>query len=310
MRKNKVDRAYIVGIKSTYEISGLNLDRLINTLKNRGVTLYNVKKYGNKRLVVSVNLLDRRKFFAITKELCYNIKKVRDGGKAYPLLAIYRSLGIFIGAIIISLSAYYFDGIIFSFSFSGNGSIYEREVREYLYGCGIKKFTRFANVDLSRLEDSILSNNRHLSFVSCQKSGNSLNIKLVLSTDDVERLNGNVYSLYSQVDGVIESIKVYRGTALVNVNDKVQKGDLLVDGIAVIKEQTVKINVLCSVSVIAQTSFEYKFNSAGQEEKALLFAERDAEDFNVIDSLVSVKEVDGEFIYLVTVKHRFVMRAG
>jgi len=75
LRKNKVDRAYIGGIKSTYEISGLNLDRLINTLKNRGVTLYNVKKYGNKRLVVSVNLLDRRKFLQSQKNCAIILKK-------------------------------------------------------------------------------------------------------------------------------------------------------------------------------------------------------------------------------------------
>ena len=69
------DRACLGGVKTTYKITGLNLDRLIDFAKKRGITLYNAKKFGNKRLIVSVSLKESKKFFAITKELCYNIKQ-------------------------------------------------------------------------------------------------------------------------------------------------------------------------------------------------------------------------------------------
>ena len=57
--------------------------------------------------------------------------------------------------------------------------------------------------------------------------------------------------------GTIEKINVYRGTALVKKGDYVKKGDLLVDGYMTIKEQVVKINVLASLSIIAEEQFVY-----------------------------------------------------
>ena len=57
MRKNQVDRKGLKLIYTTYEIKGLNLDRLINVVEKRGITLYDVKKTSNKRLVLSVNFI-------------------------------------------------------------------------------------------------------------------------------------------------------------------------------------------------------------------------------------------------------------
>ena len=40
----------------TYRITGLNLDRFINTVKNRGIALYDVKKQSQNSIKVSVSL--------------------------------------------------------------------------------------------------------------------------------------------------------------------------------------------------------------------------------------------------------------
>ena len=73
MRKNKIDRKKL-NLFIVYEISGYNLDNLVNILKNRGVALADIKKRDAKTLTVAVNYADNEKFFAITRDLCYNIK--------------------------------------------------------------------------------------------------------------------------------------------------------------------------------------------------------------------------------------------
>ena len=80
MRKNKIGRKKL-DLYVVYKVSGLNLDNLVNILKNKGIILYNIKKTDNKTLVVYVNYADAEKFFAITRELCYNIKKVSERGR-------------------------------------------------------------------------------------------------------------------------------------------------------------------------------------------------------------------------------------
>ena len=309
MRKNKVCRTNLA-INCTYRVEGLNLDRFINYAKKQGITLYNAKKVGNKRLIVTVSFNQSKKFFAIAKELCYNIKKLRDGGKALPFLNLYRLLGVFIGCIIISITATYCNDLLFGVSFTGSGSLYKREVLTYLSQRGIVPFARFSSFSTERLEDEILASNPHLSFVSCKKSGARLIIDLELCKDKTNMLNGNVYSMVSDVDGSVESVKAYRGTAVVQVGDTVKAGDLLVDGYAVIKDQTVRINVLASVTLICQRDFTFTFDTEFEQERAIIFAEQQLFGKEIVDSNVIVSEKGSQYIYTVNLRYRHVLCVG
>ena len=310
LRKNKVGGKVLSKVFAVYEIRGLNLDYFINTVRNKGIDLYDVKKIDNKCMIVSVSLWKSKKFFAIAKELCYNIKKVREKGKGYPLLKLARSFGMVIGAIVFMLTAYVANDTLFDFSFTGSGSVYKREVMGYLNEQGVKQWVRFSSFDLQKLEDGILASNSHLSFASCKKQGSVLNIELVLSQDEVDTLDGNVYSLTAPVDGVVEKIKVYRGTAQVDVGDAVNEGDLLVGGYAVIKDQTVKINVLATVTLKVEQTVTYRSVSDCDENNALIFAQETLADKEILSSTVQ-KFVDGkEYIYKVTTIYRQVIVAG
>ena len=169
---------------------------------------------------------------------------------------------------------------------------------------------RFSNIDIERLEDGILADNPHLSFASCKKRGNRLMIELVLSEDKRGTLDDNVYSLTSDVDGIIESVKVYRGTALLAVGDTVKKGDIIVDGYAVVKEQTVKINVLAYCTVKVSTVFHYKTDKSGAEEVAVMLALSELNDKEIISYSVEVYPDGDGYDYAVTTEYRHVLRAG
>ena len=54
-------------------MTGLNQERLLESLKKRGVSMFDVKKTSPRTMYISVNLKESENFFAITKELCYNI---------------------------------------------------------------------------------------------------------------------------------------------------------------------------------------------------------------------------------------------
>ena len=307
--KHKIDRTDLT-LNCTYKIEGLNLDRFINYLKKEGIALYNIKKLANNCLIVTVSFNQSQKFFAIAKKLCYNIKKVRDGGKALPLLKLYRMLGVFIGCVLIFVTTWLCDGLLLGVSYSGSGSLYQREVSAYLLERGIVPYTRFSNFSTQRLEDEILASNPHLTFVSCKKVGCRLVVQLELSKDKVGTLNGNVYSLVSDESGTIESLKVYRGTAIVSVGDKVQSGDLLVDGFAVIKEQMVKINVLASVTLICESEYNLTFDTDKERESALIFAEQQLFGKEIVDSVITISKNGQKFDYKVNMYYRHVLCVG
>ncbi len=310
MWKDKKGRKGLIDLKFTYLIEGLNLDRFINSVKNKGITLYNAKKISNKQLIVSVSYYDSKKFFANAKELCYNIKKIKEKGKSLPLVKMWKGLGIFVGMIIFSLSTFFFNDFIYEFSFVGSGSVYKREVLSYLNSIGVKEYQRFSKFDFEKIEDEVLADNQNLSFVSIEKHGNTLVIDSAIATDKIDRLNGNVYFLTSDVFGTIEKINVYRGTALVKKGDYVKKGDLLVDGYMTIKEQVVKINVLASLSIIAEEQFVYFSEADNEQEKAELLACANFTDKEILECITTKEEGNNGFIYKTMVKYRYIIYVG
>lgn len=310
MRKNNFGGKKLKKLYYTvYRVRGLNLDRLIGTLKKRGINLYDVKKKGQKTLILTVNGSDNEKFFAITNELCYNIKKIRDKGKFYPALYLFRNLGLVVGGIIVITLCILSDDRIFSVNYSGSGSIYKREVAEFLDEKGITFMSKFSDLDLKSLEDEIVAYSPHLSFASCQKVGNRLEINLVLATDGKGVLSGNETKVVAEVDGVIESIKVYRGTALFQVGDTVKKGDVLVGGFAVVGDNTVDINVLACVTLITEETHVYRTDKDDAEDVAILLAKENTEKETVRETVL--KQAEGEeFIYTVKLYCRYVQYVG
>ncbi len=311
MRGDFKNRKCFKSIKISYKVIGLNQDRLILELKRRDIALYDIKKISNREMQISVNLNQSDNFFAITENLCYNVEKLRLYGKATPIFSLIKNLGLALGALALIFICIFANDFIFGINFSGSGSIYKRQVLEYLSSRGITEMTRFSAFETARLEDEILSENPNLTFVSLEKKGNILSVYLTLKKQNSQTVSGTAQELRAISSGVIESVKVYKGTALVGVGDSVEAGELLVDGYAVIKEQVVQTGVLAYITMLENKSFNYLLYGLEKESEALAFAEQELKDREIINSTVTVKPVNGEqYAYTVSLEYRRVLYAG
>lgn len=302
MRANKKYREGLRGGVYTYFlIEGLNLDNFVSTLVKKGISLYGVKKYTRKRLKVGVNKKEEQKFFAITSNLCYNVKKIGEGGKFFPLVLLKRNIAGLIGAIIFCCLAFLGGDLVLDIDYHGNGEVYQEQVQTYLESEGIKKFTRFSSFSLSQLEDEILAVSPNFSFVSCVKNGNRLSVELVLKNSPPSTLKEQKFQLVSKTDGVVKSLTVYRGTQVVSVGDCVKAGQVLVEGYAVVRDKIVPVNVLAVAEILKTDIFEYRSQNAGEEDLAEVFALESLQKPLVHSVNVSVKEENNEFRYIVEV---------
>ncbi len=318
MRKNKIGSKRLtanlgyglIGVSTVYSVEGLNVNVLVNRLAKEGIEVQNLKKIGKNRAEITIKSLENKKFFAISKDLCYNIKKIRDRGILSPLLFVLRNVGLAVGCLIFVVAAAVSNDFIFGFTYSGTGSAYKAEIERYLDERGIKIYSRFSTLDLDALADDILRSSPNMSFVACSKKGNRLQIDLALRQTDTPTLDGKVERLNSDVDGIVEKIKVYRGTPLVKVGDTVRVGDVLVDGFAEVKEQVVKINVLAYVTIRTTKTYEYVSPSEKDSEKALLFALAEADGEEKTCTAVDCKKVGDKYLYTVTLEYLHTLYAG
>lgn len=309
MWHNRENRKKIKGrIFCTYIVGGLNLDYFLNVLRKNGVNFYNAKKIDEKRIKITIKRSDRQKFFAITQDMCYtDIKEIKIGGLTYPFLFFVKNFGLAIGVFTFIFCSYFFNDFIFSIDFTGNGKIYGKEMLRYLEDNGVCQYSRFSNIDVGVLEDKILAENDRFSFVSVNKRGNRLNVELILKEGGEISPSKKTERLFSNVNGVIEDIKVYRGTAVVKVGDKIAEGDVLVEGFATVKETTVKVNVIATVSVIVEYRTEYVSLNKDEENIALIFAEESIDGKEIVSYKVDTELKDGEYRYQAIVYYRHII---
>ncbi len=306
---NKLKRDIVKSVYVTYQVLGVNFSNLLNKLKREDIELYEISLIKPKVLSISIKISDEQKFFAITKNLCYNIKKVNYKGKLLFLYNLLHAPALCVGVVLFIALSILFSNVILGFSFVGNGSRYKNQVIRYLNDNGVKEMGFIGGVDLEKLSDGILSEFNEFSFVSCKKSGNRLLIELVLSENKTHIKNTNEKNLYSTVRGVVEEIKVYRGTKAVEVGDFVEEGDLLVSGHMDFKDKRVEVNALAVVTIKAKKEFSYISDSEFDEKNAEACAL--ASFAGEVDSLsVDKSQKNGKYYYKVTLYYKIVVYTG
>lgn len=295
---------------AVYEIKGFNLDRLINYVEKRGIVLYDIKKTQDKTMFVTVKYKQSKKFFAITKELCYNIKKVKDKGRFYPFLYLYKNLGLVIGGLIFLAVSVFSGDFVFDVSYTGTGSVCKSEIRECLSEYGVKKYARFSDLNMADLSSFVLASNSRLSFVECSKEGNVLKIDSALCEGNSGKLSGTAESLLSDADGVVENLKIYRGSARVGIGERVCAGQVLVDNFVTVKEQTVKINVLAVAYLRCEYEYVYYSKNSDEENSAKIIAEENFSGGDILDTRIYTEKSANGYVYKVIIEYRRVISVG
>lgn len=310
MRKNIGDsKRVVLPVKSTYLVSGSNHQIFLNRLKKNQITVYSAKKRGKKQLIITINNKENQKLFAITKELCYNIKKIKDGGRFYPLLYLTRNIGVFIGAILFCVGIYLSSDRIYKVNFAGSGSVYQAEVQEILTDYGVKPYARFSSFDLKKLSHDLLRESDRFSFVGIEKHGNTLRVELVLSTLPPSSLQVDETATYSKYSGVIESIKLYRGTSLVSEGDFVKVGDPLVSAYYQNGGTIVNTGALAVITIIGEE--EFSINAKFEDpDIAVAMAVELLDCGEVVGYTATCQKQNEEYVYTVKLRVRYVVKSG
>ena len=235
--------------------------------------------------------------------------KLKDKGKLYPIVYLIKNVGILLGALIFTLGCYLSNDKIFAITYSGSAVEYSAQVQEFLDKKGITTFTNFSSFNTKVLASEIMGQNPNLSFVSCTKKGNRLHLELALQSKDKLTLTGKQKDLFSSVEGVVEQVKVYRGTAVVNQGDTVKKGDLLVSSKMVVNEKELEVNVVAFLTI--KTKLTCNFTSPiSDDNSAVAFALGLAGDKAIIDYSLTKRKDKNQYIYQVHLICRHVIYVG
>ncbi|MBE6155156.1 MAG: hypothetical protein E7164_00155 [Firmicutes bacterium] len=236
------------------KIEGYSSQKIIQKLTGINVSVFDVQENDN---IVYVKILanDIEKIQKYLRML--EFKKVKYTGKEYFKKTFKRYRILFIGMILSFAFVAFASNIIVDIDVIHEDENLVTLVLDELNQHGIKKFGfRKDYQQLEIIKDEI--KNKHLDKIDWLEI-NKVGMRYVVRIEErilTKKENIKEYChLYSTKDALITKVKVFNGEAVININDYVKQGTLLVSGDIKLNEEIVN-QVCASGSVYAEVWYD------------------------------------------------------
>ena len=221
---------YIIGFVNI-TVEGFFVERFINNCINNKIFLWSLKRKSSTLLTVNVNINNFKKIHNIAKKTKCKVKI--NFKKGIPILFHrYRKRKLFLFLLIpvillILISSTY----IWNIQVIGAKNIDIQELIEQLNQEGISIGKRKSTINTEEVIDNIRLKRSDIAWLSIDMKGTNVIVTLVESAEKPEIIDKNEYcNIVAAQTGLIIKVTADIGTAVVNVGDIVEVGDVLIGG--------------------------------------------------------------------------------
>lgn len=233
-----------------------NIEKFINKCINTKINIIDIE-YHDKYALLKINRKDYKK----VKKLSYytKIEIIKYTGFEYVKRITKKYLFDLIMIILFITIIYMQSNLIVKITIKHENKTLKDKINTLIREKGIKPLTiAKSNKELNKISDDILKDNRDiLDFISITRDGMTYVVSLEERIIKNESKEDNYCHIKSTKDAIINKITTYKGISIVEKNQSVKKGDILISGDLVLNEE-VKSNV-CADGVIIGTTW-YKVN--------------------------------------------------
>lgn len=258
----------------TVFLRGNSVERFMNLCRNKGILLWNVHMIGSCCICnVSVDGFKRMKNIAAKTKTRPVIQK-RTG---LPfLLKRYRNrTAFFFGMLVCFFCLYYSSLFVWKITVEGQYTHTQEEITEFLKTIDIVVGTKISKIDASLAEEKIRTYYDDIGWVSIEITGTRLYVHIAetnmpTKAADVSETESNLVASH---DGIVRSIVTRAGTPLVEENEAVSKGAVLVSGLLNITGddgETVEVKaVSADADIVLETNYSYQDSFSMEYEQAV-----------------------------------------
>jgi len=212
-----------------FSVAGLNLERFLNLLFKEEIPLPEVRRTDCRTLQCRCHAADLSRIKAIADQKGWRIQNVRPCGLSAAAAFFKKRPGIPIGAVLALMLVFTLSGFIWRIDLHNAGP-YEADLAAYLAQNGLRPGIRRSAIDVQALERDLLYRYPQLSWMHVYVSNVTLVVDVSQGVPLPEAEETQPSHLYAMRDGVVDSIRVFAGTAAVKPGDTVRMGQLLIRG--------------------------------------------------------------------------------
>ena len=212
-------------------IQGKRIERFVNLCRNRGIVLWQLCWDTNQEVL----------YFCISLKDFYRLRPMARKCKVHPIVVKRYGLPFLIGhmrrrasfclgvagcfALVLFLSTR-----IWGISVEGQSYHTKESILKYLDSIDIYGGIDGRTLECSRLEEQIRQQYNDIGWVSVEKKGSKIYIRIREVLLVQKKKEKKPAHLIAEEDGKVDSIVTRSGTAKVKAGDRVKKGDVLISG--------------------------------------------------------------------------------
>lgn len=207
------------------QVDGLNQIRLLNFIRSENIVVYDLTIIDNSSLCLTIHNQQIKKLYAILDRYNYQYTiLVYDWLKVFLMNSLKR-IGAICGVITFSIMLMLSNLFVWDIKISGLTYVPQNIVENILEQENIHNGILASKIDKTKVKKQILNLDSVVD-VTINMEGTTLSIVVF---EDL--YSGSPYtqnSIYSHYDAIVKNIFVTEGTPVVQVGDKVGKGDELI----------------------------------------------------------------------------------
>ena len=247
-------------------VEGYYIERFINKCVSENIFLWNIDRPGECILEANVSVKDFKKIKQISKVTKCKMKISKKKGLPFKAHK-YRKRKLFlILPIIFLIILFILSRFVWNIEVTGNTTISTDELIKIINENGITIGMPKDKVNTDEVANKMRLARDDLSWVGIEVTGTNIKVEVVEAREKPEILDKDEFcDIIADKDGIIESINVKNGTAMVEKGDVIEKGDVLVSGVRT-GQYTGDRNVHATADITAKTWYtETKRASLSQD---------------------------------------------
>lgn len=218
------------GLTGYVEISlcGINPEKVLNMALSRGITIWDIRTREKNHYVLKVSLGGYKALRILIRRSSCKVKILRKKGVPFFLMRAKRRKILVCGTLFFCLALYILGSFVWFVEVTGNEKVLSETIILKAQELGLKRGVPIAGFNKNEIEDKLLVEIPELSWVGLHIQGTKIIIevaeKTLLSPEDKH----TPADLIAGIDGTVEELLIFTGTAQVKEGDVVKKGQILI----------------------------------------------------------------------------------
>ena len=213
------------------EVEGYYIERFINICTNKKILIWNLKREKGVKLYLSIGINDFKKLSTIARKTNCKVKILRKRGVPF-LLNRYKKRKLFAIFLILILALIFTSSrYVWNVDISIKDNLELENISKDIENLGITRGIPKNRIDTEKVINELRLQRDDIAWVGIDIVGTSVKINIVKADKSPDIIKNTDYcNIVAKKAGTIQKITAQNGTAVVNVGDTVQKGDILIAG--------------------------------------------------------------------------------